>query len=257
MSISHEELKERAPSVFSDSHYGQTSERYLHIKTSDVLSLFQEKGWEIQAASEKNVRIEDRKGFQKHLVILKHNDYRIEDEGNLNVVIRNSHDQTNSLELFYGFMRAVCGNQLMVRNLGTGEHSVFRHNKKNQQPIQNKINQVLSGFDSFVEEIRFLKAKELSPDKVKLFVRKAVDLRFGSDFVINQESIENLVLRVRRTEDQGFDSWKVLNRVQETFVKGLGRYLVPSVGQRKIKSLTSIDRLVSFNNDLWQLAKTI
>lgn len=257
MSISYEELKERAPSVFSDSHYGQTSERYLHIKTSDVISLFQEKGWEIQTASEKNVRVEDRKGFQKHLVILKHNDYRIEGEGNLNVVIRNSHDQTNSRELFYGFMRIVCGNQLMVRNLGTGEHSIFRHYKKNREPIQTKINQVLNGFDSFVEEIKFLKAKDLSPDKVKLFVRKAVDLRFGSDFAVDQESVENSVLRVRRTEDQGFDSWKVLNRVQETFVKGLGRYIVPSVGQRKIKSLTSIDRLVSFNNDLWQLAKII
>ncbi|PJZ77433.1 DUF932 domain-containing protein [Leptospira neocaledonica] len=258
MSISLEELKERVPSVFKDASYGKPSERYMQINTSDVLSHFFDKGWEVQAATEMNVRTDARRGFQKHLVILKHEDYRIEDEGNLNVVIRNSHDQTNSLELFYGFMRVVCSNQLMVRNIGrAGDHSVFRHYKKNQEPIQNKINQVLNGFDNFIEEIRFLKAKELSPDKVKLFVRKAVGLRFGADFVIDQESIERSVLRVRRPEDQGFDSWKVLNRIQETFIKGLGRYIIPSVGQRKIKSLTSIDRLVSFNNDLWLLAKAI
>ncbi|TGL45676.1 DUF932 domain-containing protein, partial [Leptospira wolffii] len=206
MSISLEELKERAPSVFKDSSYGKPSGIYFHIKTSDVLSLFQEKGWEIQAASEINVRSNDRKGFQKHLVILRHRDYRIEGEGDLNVVIRNSHDQTNSFELFYGFMRVACSNQLMVRNLGrAGDHTIFRHYKTNQEPIQSKINQVLNGFDQFAEEIRYLKAKELFPDKVKLFVKEAVHLRFGSEHLIDQDSIQTAVLRVRRPEDQGFD----------------------------------------------------
>ncbi|MCR1795767.1 DUF945 domain-containing protein [Leptospira sp. id769339] len=258
MSISYEELKERVPSVFKDASYGKPSERYLQIKTSDVLSHFFDKGWEVQTATEMNVRTDARKGFQKHLVILKHDEYLLEGEGNLNVVIRNSHDQTNALEIFYGFMRVACANQLMVKNIGrVGEHSVFRHYKTNQEAILNKIEEVLKGFEGMIEEIRFLKAKELNPGQVNSFISKAIDLRFGSDFIVDQESIQRSVLRVRRSEDEGFDAWRVLNRVQETFVKGIGRYMVPSVGLKKIKSLSSIDRLVSFNDDLWKLAKSI
>lgn len=258
MSFSYEDLKERAPSVFKDASYGKPSERYLQIKTSDVLSHFFDKGWEVQSVAEKNVRKEDRRGFQKHLVILKHTDYRIEDEGNLNVVIRNSHDQTNALEIFYGFMRVACANQLMVKDIGrVGDHSVFRHYKTNQEAIQNKIEEVINGFGGLIDEIRFLKAKELNSEQVNSFVTKAVDLRFGQDFVLDRESIKRSVLRVRRLEDNGFDAWRVLNRVQETFVKGIGRYMVPAIGLKKIKSLSSIDRLVSFNDDLWHLAKNI
>ncbi|EMO01216.1 hypothetical protein LEP1GSC112_0386, partial [Leptospira interrogans serovar Pomona str. UT364] len=66
MGISEEELKRRVPSVYSDASFGQVSKKHLQIKTSDVLSLFLDLGWEIQSATEINVRNKDRKRFQKH-----------------------------------------------------------------------------------------------------------------------------------------------------------------------------------------------
>ncbi|EMM77487.1 PF06067 domain protein [Leptospira santarosai str. 2000030832] len=137
MGISEEELKRRVPSVYSDASLGQVSETYLQIKTSDVLSLFLDIGWEVQTATEINVRNKDRKEFQKHMLILKHPNMIFQEEGKLNVVIRNSHDRSNSLEIFYGFLRFACSNQLLVRNLGNGNQKSFRHYKANLDTIKD------------------------------------------------------------------------------------------------------------------------
>ncbi|EMJ92441.1 hypothetical protein LEP1GSC194_0717, partial [Leptospira alstonii serovar Sichuan str. 79601] len=66
MGISEEELKRRIPSVYSDAYFGQVSKKYLQIKTSDVLSLFLDLGWEVQSATAIQVRNRERHGFQKH-----------------------------------------------------------------------------------------------------------------------------------------------------------------------------------------------
>ncbi|ULG76283.1 DUF945 domain-containing protein [Leptospira interrogans] len=253
MGISEEELKRRIPSVYSGAYFGQVSERYLQIKTSDVLSLFLDLRWEIQSATAIQVRNQERHGFQKHMIILEHPSMIFEDEGKMNVVIRNSHDQSNSLEIFYGFMRIVCANQLMVRNLGkVGNHASFRHYKTNLNLIKERVVEILFGFNDLQADIRFLQAKELNPFQVKSFAKKAVDYRFGTNFLEFRTELIEAALQTRRTEDCGNIAWKVLNRVQETLVNGIGRYATQATlsKSKKIRSLKNIDRLISFNDNL-------
>ncbi len=155
MGISEEELKRRVPSVYSDVYFGQINERYLHIKTSDVLSLFLDLGWEVQSATEIKVRNKDRKGFQKHMIILEHPTMLFQDEGKLNAVISNSHDRSNSLEIFYGFLRFACSNQLLIQNLGNDNQKSFR-NKADLYAIKEWVVEFHFGFNDLTNDIRFL-----------------------------------------------------------------------------------------------------
>ncbi|WP_061218569.1 DUF932 domain-containing protein [Leptospira weilii] len=259
MGISEEELKRRIPSVYSEAYFGQVSKKHLQIKTSDVLSLFLDLGWEIQSATEINVRNKYRKGFQKHMLILEHPTMIFEDEGKLNVVIYNPHDRSNSLEIFYGFLRFACSNQLLIRNLGNGNQKTFRHHKANLDAIKDWVVEILFGFNDLMDDIRFLKAKVLNPNQVKEFANTALDYRFQSDLREYRRYLVESILRVRRNEDDGNTAWKVLNRVQETITKGLASYPDKSKYMRYIKCrpIQGMDRLVSFNTDLWQLAKEI
>ncbi|EMO73341.1 DUF932 domain-containing protein [Leptospira santarosai] len=259
MGISEEELKRRVPSVYSDASVGQASEKYLQIKTSDVLSLFLDIGWEVQTATEINVRSKDRKGFQKHMLILEHPSMIFQDEGKLNVVIRNFHDRSNSLEIFYGFMRFACSNQLFVRNLGNDNQKSFHHHKANLDTIKDWVAEILFGFNDLSNDIRFLKAKVLNQSQIKEFANTALDYRFQSDLREYRRYLADSILKVRRNEDDGNTAWKVLNRVQETIIKGLAYYPDKNKYMRYIKCrpIQGMDRLISFNTDLWQLAKEI
>ncbi|MDI7237376.1 DUF932 domain-containing protein [Leptospira santarosai] len=259
MGISEEELKRRIPSVYSDASLGQVSEKYLQIKTSDVLSLFLDIGWEVQTATEINVSNKDRKGFQKHMLILEHPSMIFQDEGKLNVVIRNSHDRSNSLEIFYGFLRFACSNQLLVRNLGNNNQKSFRQYKANLDTIKDWGAEILFGFNDLADDIRFLKAKVLNSSQIKEFANTALDYRFKSDLREYRRYLADSILKIRRNEDNGNAAWKVLNRVQETTTKGLAYYPDKNRYMRYIKCrpIQGIDRLISFNTDLWQLAKEI
>lgn len=256
MGISEEELKRRIPSVYSEAYFGQVSKKHLQIKTSDVLSLFLDLGWEIQNAIAAPVRNQERHGFQKHMLILEHPTMIFQDEGKLNVAIRNSYDRSNSLEIFYGFLRFTCSNQLLIRN---GHQKSFRHHKVNLDIIKDWIVEILFGFNDLINDIRFLKAKVLNPNQIKEFANTALDYRFQSDFREYRRYLVESILRIRRNEDDGNSAWKVLNRVQETITKGLASYPDKNKYMRYIKCrpIQGIDRLISFNTDLWQLAKEI
>ncbi|WP_061285982.1 DUF932 domain-containing protein [Leptospira interrogans] len=259
MGISEEELKRRIPSVYSEAYFGQVSKKYLQIKTSDVLSLFLDLGWEIQSANAVPVRNQKNHGFQKHMIILEHPTMIFEDEGKLNVVIYNSHNRSNSLEIFYGFLRFACSNQLLIRNLRNGNQKSFRHNKANLDGIKEWVVEILFGFNDLQGDIRFLQAKVLNPSQIKEFANTALDFRFQSDLREYRRYLVESILRVRRTEDNGNTAWKVLNRVQETITKGLASYPDKNKYMRYIKCrpIQGMDRLISLGTDLWQLAKEI
>ncbi|EMO00815.1 PF06067 domain protein [Leptospira interrogans serovar Pomona str. UT364] len=182
-----------------------------------------------------------------------------QDEGKLNVVIYNSHNRSNSLEIFYGFLRFACSNQLLIRNLGNGNQKSFRHHKANLEVIKDWVVEILFGFNDLADDIRFLKVKVLNPSQVKEFANTALDYRFQSDLQEYRRYLVESILRVRRNEDNGNTAWKVLNRVQETITKGLASYPDKNKYMRYIKCrpIQGLDRLISFNTDLWQLAKEI
>ena len=58
--------------VYSETHAARLSDKYVHVKTSDVLDIFQDHGWRVSAASAA------RRGnalHGRHILRLRHKEY--------------------------------------------------------------------------------------------------------------------------------------------------------------------------------------
>ena len=88
---------------------------------------------------------------------------------------------------------------------------------------------------------------KLDRDQMRSFGTEAAKLRFEDP----DELTVNTVLAARRGEDMSSDLWTVFNRTQENLIQG--GFLV-SGGRRRSRSITNIDKNVSINTGLWDLA---
>ena len=69
--LTSDQLRAVAPSVFAERPYHAVSERYRFIPTSAVLDRLMSNGWEVKQAMEQRVRLVDKRGFTKHRVVLE------------------------------------------------------------------------------------------------------------------------------------------------------------------------------------------
>jgi len=91
-----EELREIAPSIFTQVGSENTSDKYTHIPTDQVIKDMELLGWGVVDAKEVQSRKESTNGFQKHLVVFRNNDVVINGEDGdtvyPQVLLTNSHD---------------------------------------------------------------------------------------------------------------------------------------------------------------------
>ena len=66
--ISDEMLALQAPSVFAEQAVEGVSHRYTFIPTAKIVSRMRQEGWAPVDAREQRVRLENRMGFQKHMI---------------------------------------------------------------------------------------------------------------------------------------------------------------------------------------------
>jgi hypothetical protein len=229
---------------------GHLSDRYKFISTIDVVKKANSYGWEV--VSSQQARTSKYEGYQKHIVIMENPSFKNE-EGNIQLVIRNGHHGYQSLQVFLGFMRIKCANQLFARNIGKGSYLTIRHSQKGLA----SLDQFLAGFDSAVNQfalgIRKLQEKVLSPDQVKVFTRKALELRWNENEI--DDKLVEQALEVRRDSDVGESAWLVMNRVQEAMVRG-GVFVVNPEKKkiRKARKIKGIDSLLTINTKLMEMS---
>ena len=78
-SLSKEELREIAPSIFSTEPSPEVSTKYSHIPTDRLIDDMDLLGWKVIDAKEVQARQKSTKGFQKHLVVFRNPDIVIND----------------------------------------------------------------------------------------------------------------------------------------------------------------------------------
>ena len=241
-------------SALATAKHVSRSDAYVFISTKDVVSFAEARGWRVVKSDQARIKKNNRLGFQKHIVIME-KDGAIGRDGKIQLCIRNSHDGSSGLQLFLGYMRIVCNNQLFAKNLGQGMDISIRHSKSGLR----RLNEFLDGFDVavslFAEKIDKMVEKILTPDQVRVFTEKALGERFKAD-VINDVVIENATISTRPEDDQN-NLWNVMNRVQERLVSGNISIVNPVTKKmKKVRKLSSIDTLVALNSNLIELASS-
>lgn len=242
------------PSAYAVSKHSSLSDNYRFISTIEVIQAAETHGWEIVKAGEAILRkkSERYRGFQKHIIIMEHPNFRDNNKA-IQFCIRNSHNGSSGLQLFVGCMVYVCANQLFSRDMmGKGNAISFRHTDKSYHSLQKFIAEFDISVNNFAKGIQRFEEKLLTSDQVKVFAKKAIELRFETDR-FNEATIDESIecLHAEQRED---NLWNVLNRVQESLVRGNVHVLGKNGKLRKTRKIKSMEVLVELNTKILNLA---
>ena len=73
--LTKENIKNLAPSVFSSKPSNEVSKHYVHIPTERVIDDMEVLGWKVADAKEVAARTKGTRGFQKHLLVFRNDEY--------------------------------------------------------------------------------------------------------------------------------------------------------------------------------------
>lgn len=254
-----EQLREKAPQVFTKSSASGTSKHYTFVPTSRLVEDMKKLGWVVTDA--KAVKSKSKsKNFKKHLVTFFNPNITIKGEdGNPamfpQILVINSHDRTSPFELRVGIFVMVCENGLIVMSEDLGSIRI-RHMGYTFKELQKSVTEFVEKLPNVVIKINKLRKSLMTEFQMQEFAKKALKVRLGEEKMPKSfgDSITEL-LKVDRKEDEGNSVWAVLNRVQEKLTHGGFKFLNGKGKNRKARKIKNFQQDLKLNEGLWELAE--
>ena len=252
--LSNSEIKQIAPSVFTDKPARGVSQHYTHIPTSRVIEDMRTLGWDVVDAKQVKARVSQ--GTQKHLVVFRNPDVVVNGEDGDTVwpqiLLTNSHDGKNAFQFQAGLFRMVCENGLVISTQDF-EKVKMRHMGYTFEELQNQIRTMVERLPLTVESMNKMKQVQLSEEQMVEFANRALATRFTETEMERITVDINELLEPTRNEDKGDDVWVVFNRIQEKLLNGGFQY---SYGNkfRKARKIKNFQQDAKVNAELFDLA---
>jgi hypothetical protein len=257
--LADDQIRAVAPSVFAVAPQADVSERYAFVPTAQVVSRLREAGWSPVEASQQLVRLDDRRGFQKHMLRFQRRDVQaVVGEYTPDLVLVNSHDRSSAYQLQAGLFRFVCGNGMIVSDT-TFERVSIRHSGFTPDEVIDASFKLLDQIPAITARVDAFKQRQLESSEMTTFAEAALQLRFEDTdkAPINPHKL----LDCRRSEDAGNDLWHVFNRVQEHLIRGGQRDCSRrrEDGHRfpRTRAISGLDQNIRLNRELWNLAEQV
>jgi hypothetical protein len=257
--LNDDQIRSVAPSVFAASPLPGVSQRYAFVPTAHVVSRLRESGWSAVQASEQVVRLDDRRGFQKHLLRFQRRDLQaVAGEYSPELVLINSHDRSSAYQLHAGLFRFVCGNGMIVAD-ATFERVSIRHSGFTPDEVIEASFKLLDHVPAITARVDAFKRRQLDSAEMTALADAALRLRFEDT---NKAPISSRkLLECRRAEDAGNDLWHVFNRLQEHLTCGGQRDWSRrrEDGRRfpRTRAISGLDQNIRLNCELWNLAERV
>lgn len=249
-------LRRFAPSIFAERPYHKVSEHYVFIPTAKVLERLTSEGWKVVHAKEQRVRLEDKKGFTKHRLMLQHRDAMpLKEVGDTmpRIMLTNSHDRASAYVIEAGLFRLACSNGLVVSSGNFGRVSIRHSGQDIAERVLEGTFSVVGDMAEIGAEVGNMRALTLDGREQLAFAEAAIGLRWDGAAPVTAEQL----LTVRRMDDRSNDLWTTYNRVQENIVRG-GLHGVNAAGRHaRTRGVNSINEDTRINRALWQLAQSM
>lgn len=248
--LSNEQILKYAPAVGADQPFSKVSDKYSFIPTINVVNILRDQGWVPVQAKQAKVRIEEKDGFQKHLVRFQKSGLEITTGERLDLLLFNSHDRGCAFNLAASVWRQVCSNGLMVANdLFAFSH---RHINFDGNAFLESAQRISNGASEIAAQVENFKVIELTPDEKGVFAKMAHHTVY--DDPEKAPIFPDRLLTTRRNEDKVNDLWTTFNVIQENIVKGglFGRSKTTGKSQ-KTREIKSLDKDLKVNKLLWML----
>jgi uncharacterized protein DUF932 len=243
---------------------------YGFVSTQEIVDKLASLGWKVAEEKIAKVRKPERAGFQRHIVRLHHDDYKVipglteNNKSRLELCAMNAHDGTTRLRLFFGILRFLCLNGLMA---GTSlrEFSTV-HSGDLVKKIGDGVDFMTAGIPELIGQIQKLQGAKFTEAAYKEYVKRLVDARLKhvGNIVSVDYSSASLATRPGDAADDAFTAY---NRVQEKLMKGgihftYNRIVKDEDGNQvgtklvngSTRKLTSIPQAIALNRTAYDLA---
>ncbi len=257
--MADDQIRSVAPSVFAAAPLPEVSDRYAFVPTAQIVFRLRESGWSPVMASEQTVRLEGRRGFQKHLLRFQRRDVQpVAGEYSPELVLINSHDRSSAYQLHAGLFRFVCGNGMIVAD-ATFERVSIRHSGFTPDEVTEASFKLLEQVPAITSRVETFRNRQLDAAELGTFAGAALRLRFEN--VETAPITASKLLDSRRCEDKGDDLWHVFTRVQENLLRGGQRDYSRrrEDGRRfpRTRAIAGLDQNIRLNRELWNLAERV
>lgn len=257
VTLTESEIRQAAPQAYAASPKPGLSAKYSFLPTSRIIEDMDSLGWKVCQAKANRSRTQVNQEYGNHVIKFFNPDVFIQDsEGNvesyINVVVMNNHSGTGSFKFEMGIFRLVCSNGLVIKDRDMGSFNI-RHSGYSFEQLQETLNDAVGKLPQLVTKINQLNMVTMTAEQQKDFATKALALRSYTDRVPTEGELAEF-LAPRRTQDQGDSLWVILNRVQESVMKG-GYHIQNARGRfRRAKSIKNIQQDIKLNQQVWELA---
>jgi hypothetical protein len=238
---------------------------YKFINTKQIIDQFAAQGWNVHSAQEARVRSENRVGHQKHMLRFRNEQYPVisglsKDNTSMpELILQNAHDATSSFRLHFGAFRMACMNGLVVG--ASLAHFRIVHSARAASQIDQAIASMTLNIPTMIEKTAILGKIELTDAQVKEFASRAAALRLENTLNVVDVDL-NSVTAPRRWADAGKDAYTILNRVQESVIRGGIYYrqenpLTGALEWKRTRTTSSVSQNLKLNRQVWDLAEEI
>lgn len=265
----------KLPSIKAVLESPRVSDKYNFFSTMNVIKMLEKEKWIPVKAQEQNVRTEDRRGFQKHMVRFRRPGETLKNIGDLSpeIVLTNSHDGYAAYIIMLGIFRLACLNGMVVSEAEFGSIHI-KHIGFREEDVIDATYKVISEVPRLTDKIGEYKAITLNQEERFAFAESALVTKFANGNDKNVENNGGLVkiedrifniqklLNPRRIEDQPLTLWNTFNVIQEKFTKG-NEYeqttRISDIGKvtrkTKVAGIKGINENIRVNRGLWQLTE--
>ena len=257
--LSIEEVKQNAPQAFATAPKPGVSSKYSFLPTSRIIEDMDRLGWKVNQAKSNRSRSSAAAEFGNHIVKFFHPDVYMKDqngdiEAYVNIVVMNNHMGTGSFKFEMGIFRLVCENGLIIKDKDFGGFNM-RHSGYSFEQLQETLNTAMTRLPEVVGKINDYNQIIMSREAQKAFAQQAFALRSYQDRQLTETELEEF-LAPRRKQDEGDSLWVVLNRIQESVLKGGYSITNKKDKIRRAKSIKNIQQDIKLNQQVWELAGT-
>lgn len=235
--------------VMTNTEGYNVSDRYNVINTMDVVQKFERFGFELSSIDAANIRNAGKEGKQKHMVRMA-SDFTMAGGLRPEVIIHNSYDGTQALNIRVGVFRFVCSNGLIAGTNLVPNLQVLHSNNSWEEKISEFIDGYEEKYNLQNEWVEQMQSRRMSLDEAYHMAERSLKIRH-SDPRITNEAVDPLeLLLVKRREDRGDNAWLRFNVMQEHLMHGEYRKYDNDGSIRKAKVLTNIDEIIRMNVEL-------
>src|SRR5438128_5028108 len=175
-----EQLRALAPSIFAAQAMPSVSSRYAFVPTAQLVARLRDAGWAPVSAVQQRVKLDQRRGYQKHLIRLQRRDVvPLKGEYTPELCLINSHDRSSAYQLHAGLYRFICANGMFVGDGDAFERVSIRHAGFTPDEVIDVSFRILDQVPAIISSVESFRARRLPGAEARTFATAPLRPRYG------------------------------------------------------------------------------